>query len=274
MERTLIQIHTTSLIKGLIERTQSIKNLDSETLKGELIEIFISNLIKNFLPSNFEVGSGAIVNQRGEQIPHVDVIIYDNSFLPPFIKEYNLGVYPAESVIAIIEVKSWLDKTVLKNEMEPKAIKLFNLFSQRSSLYPEYTVFKPFFTVFGFYSKTSYKQEKKKELLNWIWDNCKHINAICLLNEYSWFRLSNEKGKNHLRLKDKYNEETKSFFSILLDNIISLTKNRNASLYDIVFNKNKSKARLIVKHRDYFSIYMRDQQVIRKIFELMQLSTD
>jgi len=253
MERTLIQIHTSALIKGLIERTQSIKNLEHKTLKGELREIFISNLIKNFLPSNIEVGSGVIVNQKGDGTDtQIDLIIYDTSFLPPFVKEYNLGIFPAESVLAIVEVRSWLDKGVLK-DMDSRALNIFSIvYNRNASLYPEYTLFKPFFTVFGYYSKTEYKEEKKKELRDWIWENCKNIDAICLLNKFSWFNLGREKGKNHLKLKDEFNEETKSFIGLLLDNIVTRTRARDYA---------------ISGHRDYYGVYIRDQKKIRKIFD-------
>lgn len=252
MERTLIQIHTSALIKGLIERTQSIKDLEHKTLKGELREIFVSNLIKNFLPSNFEVGSGVIVNQNGDQSSQTDIIIYDRSFLPPFIKEYNLGVFPAESVLALVEVRSWLDKKVLE-EMNSKAYDLFKVvYNRKASLYPDFTLLRPFFTVFGFYSKTQYKEEKKKELRDWIWDNCKYIDSIYLLNEFSWFNFGRDKGKNHLKLKDEFNEETKSFLCLLLDNIVTIVKRRDY---------------VISEHRDYYGVYVRDQKKIREIFD-------
>jgi len=252
MDRTLIQTHTSGIIKGLIERSQSIAGMEHKLLKGELREIFVSNLIKNFLPSNFEVGSGVIVNQKGDQSSQIDVLIYDKSFLPPFIKESNLGVYPAESVLAIIEVRSRLDKTDL-TEMNEKANKIFTeIYDPNGSLYPEYPMFQPYFTVFGFYSQVKYTQDKKEELRNWIWDNCKQTRAICLLDGYSWFNLGRAKGANHLKLRDENNEETKSFFCLILDNIVSVVKRRDF---------------VIAQHRDYFGIYIRDQSGIREIFD-------
>lgn len=258
MNRTLIQTYTSGIVKGLIERAESIKPLEQRTVKGTYRELFVSNLLTNFLPSNFETGTGVIVNQRGDESSQIDVLIYDKSFLPPFIKEQNLGVFPAEAVLAIVEVRSWLDKDVLK-EMDSKASEIFKtVYDKNGSIYPEYAMFKPFFTVFGFYSRTHYDSSNKEELRDWIWDNCKSINAICLLNEFSWFYLHRDKGKNHLKIKDENNEETKSFFGILLDNMVTGVKSRDF---------------VISQHRDYFSVYLRDQSGIRKIFEKSRPST-
>jgi len=256
MDRTLIQAHTSGIIKGLIERTESIKSMEQRTVKGTYREIFVSNLLRYFLPSNFDVGTGIIVNQRGDESSQIDVNIYDKSFLPPFIKEQNLGVFPAETVLAVVEVRSRIDNDVLK-ELDKKLGEVNNkIYHKMGSIYADYTIIKPFFTVFGFYSNTQYALKKKGELRNWIWDNCKDTTAICLLDEFSWFNLNRDKGKNHLKLKDDNNEETKSFFALLLDNIITLVKMRN---------------KMETLHRDYFSIYLRDQSGIRKRFQELSL---
>ena len=140
--------------------------------------------------------------------------------------------------------------------MESKAKKTMSeIYIKKGSIYPEFEKLKPVFTVFGFYSKTHYDEMKKEELRGWIWDNCKNLTAICLLNEFSWYNLGREKGKNHIKMRDKNNEETKSFFGILLDNIVTRSKQR-----DLVISRG-------LKHRDYFSIYLRDQSGIRKIFD-------
>jgi len=95
MNQTLIQKYSTSIINGFIERSKSLSNLQHNLLKGELRELFVTQVLKQFLTAQFQVGSGIIVNQKGEQSKQTDIIIYDNRILPPFIREQYLGVYPA-----------------------------------------------------------------------------------------------------------------------------------------------------------------------------------
>ena len=75
-DRSLIKIHSSAIVKGLIEQANSISKIDHNLLKGELREIFVSNILRNFLTSQFDIGSGVIVNQRGDQSGQIDIIIY------------------------------------------------------------------------------------------------------------------------------------------------------------------------------------------------------
>ena len=64
-----------------------------------------------------------MTNPEGDQSNQTDIISYDNRVIPPFIKEQNLGVYPVESVVAAIEVKSQLDKSeLLRSEKNAKRL--------------------------------------------------------------------------------------------------------------------------------------------------------
>lgn len=114
MNRNPIQEHTGELVKGLINESKALRNLDQTTVKGRLRELFISKLLKKFLSSQFGIGSGIIINQAGKMSKQIDIIIYDTRILPPFIEEQEIGVYPVESVLAAIEVRSRVDKSTMK----------------------------------------------------------------------------------------------------------------------------------------------------------------
>ena len=65
MEQTLIQKCTTSIVRGFIERTKSLSHPDHRLLKGELRELFMSNILDSFLTNQFEIGSG-IISQKSK----------------------------------------------------------------------------------------------------------------------------------------------------------------------------------------------------------------
>jgi hypothetical protein len=112
--RGLIKQHTSSIIKGFIGEAKAIKNLGHSSEKGRLRELFTSKILSKFLTSQFGIGTGVIINQKGEQSEEIDIIIYDNRILPPFIEEQKVGVYPAECVLGVIQVRSWIDKDTIK----------------------------------------------------------------------------------------------------------------------------------------------------------------
>jgi hypothetical protein len=102
MSDTLIQKYATSVVRDFMVRAGDLKGLIHDLTKGELKELFVSRVLKSFLTSQFGIGSGIILNRRGQQSSQMDVVIYDNRIILPFIREQNIGVYPAESVIATI----------------------------------------------------------------------------------------------------------------------------------------------------------------------------
>ena len=87
MQRTLIQIYSSSAIKALVEKIDDLYHLDHKLTTGELRELFISNIFNSFLTSQFSIGSGIIINQEGEQSKQTDIIIL---FISEQILEYIL----------------------------------------------------------------------------------------------------------------------------------------------------------------------------------------
>jgi hypothetical protein len=59
------------------------------------------------------MSSGVVVNARGEESSQQDILITDSSISPPFLTAGRLGLHPAETVAAALEVKSTLTSTTL-----------------------------------------------------------------------------------------------------------------------------------------------------------------
>jgi len=135
MARTIIQKHTSTIMKVMIEKAKGITDLEHKGIKGRLRELFVTEVLNSFLTTQFGIGTGTVINREGVQSNETDVIIYDKRILPPFIQEQDLGAYPAESVIATIEVKSWLDTTkLLEAEKSAKKLKT-EVFDPKTSLF-------------------------------------------------------------------------------------------------------------------------------------------
>src|SRR2546426_12636818 len=111
MERSLkpkglIKRYSTAIIEGMERKIYASASLEHKLTKGELGELFVSTVLTSFLTSQFDIGTGIVINQRETQSNQTDIILCDNRILPPFIKQQHIGVYPAESVLGTIEVKS------------------------------------------------------------------------------------------------------------------------------------------------------------------------
>jgi len=84
------------------------QDLPHEGEKGGIRERRVADFLKSILPQCFGIGSGHIIDTRGNTSGQIDIIIYnalDGICLP--IDEYY-SLFPCESVHAAIEVKSTL----------------------------------------------------------------------------------------------------------------------------------------------------------------------
>jgi hypothetical protein len=245
MGQTLIQSYSTSIVRGFIERTKSLSNLEHRLLKGELRELFVRDILGSFLTIQFGIGSGIIINQKGEQSNQTDIIIYDNRVLPPFIKEQHLGVYPAECVLATIEIKSYLTKSeLLKAENSANKL-LTEIYNPKSSQDKDYNLFRPTRAVLGFYGNGVRNLYDKSKGKSWLNENIRNLIYIGLVNKFSWIKMSATGWTCHL--VDNTNNETKRFIAVLLDNIRTHAERRLKLLSE--------------RHKDWIGIYIRDQKL-------------
>jgi len=246
-QENLIKKYSSAIIKALMARVEAIRYLDNKQKKGELIEIFVENCLKCFLTSQFGIGTGFIINHKGDQSCQTDIIIYDNRVIPPFIKEEKLGVYPAESVLNTIEIKSELTKKELLKS-ERKAEYLHNIYPTKIGKYStpaDYVYVEPLYAVIGFYGK-GVKELNDKQGIEWLKKNVKYISAICLVNKFSWINIMN-RGWVFCPYNKETNEETKRFIAVILDNARTISERR-----EIMFKQ--------IDHRDWLSKYIRDQK--------------
>lgn len=250
MNRSPIQEHTTALVRNLINESKALKNLDQTTVNGRLKELFVSKLLCKFLTSQFGIGSGVIINQVGKISRQIDIIIYDKRILPPFIEEQNIGVYPIESVLAAIEVRSQVDKSTIKMYAKEVAELYAEIYDPDWSLYKDYSKYLPFYCLVGFCDEELFKGKNFGEVWSWMSNNAKPLFGVCVINQLSWLHVCGVNGALHL--VDGNNEETKAFMAILLDNIRTHSQRRYLHLTD---------------HIDWLGIYTRDQTGIKNIFE-------
>jgi len=258
VNRTLIQEHTSALIKNLITEADALKNLDHKLLKGQLRELLTREILLKFLTSQFGTGNGVIINQKGEKSEEMDIIIYDRRILPPFIQKQNKGIYPAECVMAVIQVRSWVSKDTIRKYSD-LAKKLYDEIYNPASSLPWYRpIMKPFYSLIGFYHRGIFKKESYEETLHWMMNNAKPLMGVCLVNKLSWLNVMRPEGS--LKMVDETNnEETKAFLAVLLDNVRTFSQRRYLTL---------------TQHKDWLGIYTRDQTGIRKFFEQRNLASE
>jgi hypothetical protein len=233
MSQTLIQEAVTHLVGDFINRAKALKSLQHELTKGTLKELFVAGVLQRFLPVQLGIGSGIIINDKNQQSRQTDIVIYDKRVMPPFIMVPGIGVYPVESVVATIEIKTKLGRTQLM-QAERAAQILKDVFACR------YSGYDPLCAVFGFEGGVRGLDEQAtgQELLK---NSVHHLRLICIAGRYSWAPTPRWKiGRDTSGVHD----EAKRFLALFLDNIRTHAELRLSYL-------------MMKKHQDWFSAYIR-----------------
>lgn len=87
--------------------------LNHQGEKGSFREEFVKQLFMSVLPVHYGVGSGVIVDRWERQSPQVDLLIYDKRRMPPLLERDGHGIYPIDSVLRVVEIKSHIDAAAI-----------------------------------------------------------------------------------------------------------------------------------------------------------------
>lgn len=102
-----------SRAQSAVGAARAVTGMTHNGLKGEIREIVLRDLLRPLLPADVGVGMGEIVSATGQTSRQQDVVLYDRLILPPILFEQSVGVFPIESVLFSIEVKSKLTNAEL-----------------------------------------------------------------------------------------------------------------------------------------------------------------
>jgi len=240
---TLIQDRFDKLFKNLSEEAASIIEMDHDGTKGFFREHFIKTLIDKMLPLHIGAGSGIIVDEYGNQSSQCDVILYDKRILPPFLSYGSTSVYPIQSVLAVIEVKSGITsktkcKDICRNLEKTKS--LFENYIDKITIgipdkgsviiarrYPCYfLIFSYNMTKAGDKIKGDLKdlqEEKGRKLLP------SFITGYCIKGKCSNLCVQNE-WRLQKNTSDEETTELRRFFAVTIDNVIREAENRFQNL--------------------------------------------
>lgn len=226
--RNLLDIN----ISQALSAATAIKKIDHPGLTGKLREIFISNIIRPFLPSNIGVGTGKIITAYDNQKSNEqDVIIFEKGIMPPILLGENIGLFPFESVLFVIEVKSKLTATELKHTHN-NATTLLNFkhlpadYDKTGKPIPfeEGSIKSPNYCLFAYESTT---QQDESIRYDKIRRNEKPaIRMICVANKGFWALNPNDE-KNWIKSKQKQkHDEIACFLSMIINSYKIIAKSK------------------------------------------------
>lgn len=109
-----------ALLRGKIDsalaEARSAKGITHQGVKGAALEILLSKLFRPLLPADIGVGTGQVIDSFGTPPSNqIDIVVFNKEILPPVLIDDKMGLFPIESVLYTIEVKTTLTSSELRN---------------------------------------------------------------------------------------------------------------------------------------------------------------
>lgn len=222
--KKVIYNYIQSIIESSIAQANALLHLKHNLTKGQLREIFVRNFIKHFLPGYLDVGTGIIINNQGHESKQNDLIIYDNRMLPPFLFSVESNLFPVESVVATIEVKSFLNLPALMKTEENAGYLIKQVLEKNK---PPKVGFMA--CLFGFNGNNI--KGLSSDNNEWISENISDLKMICSAGRFSWAQFYDEKTKKPKWVYGNSDDEFKEirrFLSLLVDNLRTISNNNRS----------------------------------------------
>lgn len=180
----------------MIGAAQSLKSVTHSGLKGSLREVFVRDLLEPLLPPQYIIGTGQIISAYGQTSGQTDIVVCDRRVLPPLLFDRFQGIFPIETVLATIEVKSRIDATEL--EMAHKAAAKIACFAHAPPVGKvthdeKHEIEHVLNFVFAFDTDLALNGKTELERYAELYkDDEPPIRAICVVDRGFWCRADNE----------------------------------------------------------------------------------
>ena len=194
-----------SKVISAISQAQAASGFSHQGVKGTVLELLISQLFEPLLPADIGVGTGQIIDAyTGKMSGQLDIILYNKAILPPVLVDDKLGIFPIESVLYTIEVKTTLNAKELRMAHD-SAKDLATNFSYLPGLKDEqgkekhHSIEKIRSVVFALNSDLKGTGLNEAERYRKQYgDDVAHIRAICVAGKEYWY----DNGNHWVGFKD------------------------------------------------------------------------
>lgn len=167
-------------IQSIIAESKIVDTVEHKGIKGNIREYGLGRLLSKYLPYDWAISSGQIIDSEGVQSAQTDLILYNKNILPPLMFGDSLGLFPIESCTYAIEVKTTSTATEIQS-----TIGKFTKLKQLKDFRGENIIHRVYFAFNSDLGETTELERYKK------YDPHFHtnpaINIICIIGKGYWY---------------------------------------------------------------------------------------
>ncbi|MFJ3059020.1 DUF6602 domain-containing protein [Herbaspirillum sp. NPDC087042] len=172
--------------------TELAKGLNHRGIEGQLRELAAKECIEPFMTQSYFCGTGKVIDSTQALSDQMDLVVYHRKIVPPILFSQELGLFPVECVRYVIEVKSTVTATEIRDAVKKfKTVRDLKSFPKidkdgRASYGP-----LPTTVLFGFSSDIQGSEIAR--FLKYVSDPYPECIALCVLGKGYWFYSSENK---------------------------------------------------------------------------------
>jgi hypothetical protein len=110
---TLMRLKFRTVLVGAMAEARFAGELEHPGMVGTAREVLVEKMLRPVMPPDVHFGTGKLVDCSGAFSLRTDVILYSPHIMPPALYDARMGLFPVESCLYAIEVKSCLTKEEL-----------------------------------------------------------------------------------------------------------------------------------------------------------------
>jgi len=176
--------------EAAIVHARAVAGIQHKPTMGALREILVRELFRPLLPADIGVGTGEIISASGQTSTQQDIVLYDQRILPPVVAYGEIGLFPVESVLYTIEVKSTSSAGELR-AADQKARDL-ECFAYTAGVHvgdtpQNHEVEKVISVLFAFQSNLRPGSKELARYENMLGNRPPAIRALCVVDAGYWF---------------------------------------------------------------------------------------
>jgi len=194
-QMNLIRAKVITEVASAITQARKASDLNHPGLVGSAREILVERMLKPCSSPELRYGTGKLTDHCGMLSRELDVIISAPSILPPALYNDRLGVFPIESCLYVVEVKSTLTRQELQRCVDnARSIRSLSSLPARhitglqDVLGP---MLNPIYTVFAYGSDLSADPSSEIQRLVDLTAGSNLITTLCIVGRGYWCHSNN-----------------------------------------------------------------------------------
>ncbi|WP_146010720.1 DUF6602 domain-containing protein [Halomonas heilongjiangensis] len=193
-----IRSRTRIAVQSALQEAKAASSLVHPGLIGHIREILVERILRPVLTPEIHFGTGKLVDVKGNLSKQLDVILYSPEIMPPGLYDHRTGLFPAESCLYSVEVKSKLNKCGIEEAVKgAESIRNLSYLSTEyffGTGYQQAETPLPICALFAFDSDMSGPEEKEFERFKEVnaGPTCDPlIKVLCIVGRGYWCHSDN-----------------------------------------------------------------------------------